>query len=192
MRYLRTCIFILGKDLTLLATNAEITQCKCWHDTLTFKDNRLIGIKGVRDGRFRSTIFNGDTGAKNILLRSSKEEDEGSRLLLKISPLTGTPHSPCPSGLVSLEIQTLDTLYSATVVRLSDKFNLTPTEGKVLKCLMLGYSSNKIQEILNIGSPTLQTHKKAVRNKLEVDSSVEAIITALSIENHVDEVLDLE
>jgi DNA-binding CsgD family transcriptional regulator len=189
-----SCIFILDENLNLLAgsqtTNHEIR----WHEALLFKDNRLVGINGVRESRFRETIFNGHGGTKNILLKAAQDGDTESRLLLKVTPLSSPSSSTAQNktSTVCIEVQTLDTFYSDAVKRVAEKYNLTKAETLVLKYLMMGLSSDQIKERMMIGTPTLRTHQQRLRQKTGESSSFKTIMTALNPENHIDHLIELE
>ena len=189
-----SCIFILDENLNLLAgsqtTNHEIR----WHEALLFKDNRLVGINGVRESRFRETIFNGHSGTKNILLKAAQDGDTESRLLLKVTPLSSpsTSTTQNKTTTVCIEVQTLDTFYSDAVKRVAEKYNLTKAETLVLKYLMMGLSSDQIKERMMIGTPTLRTHQQRLRQKTGESSSFKTIMTALNPENHIDHLIELE
>lgn len=189
-----SCIFILDENLNLLAgsqtTNNEIR----WHEALLFKDNRLVGINGVRESKFRETIFNGHGGSKNILLKAAQDGDTESRLLLKVTPLSSPSSSTAQNktSTVCIEVQTLDTFYSDAVERVAEKYNLTKAETLVLKYLMMGLSSDQIKERMMIGTPTLRTHQQRLRQKTGESSSFKTIMTALNPENHIDHLIELE
>jgi DNA-binding CsgD family transcriptional regulator len=190
----KASIFILDENLNLLAASQTNDHAIRWHDALQFKDNRLVGINGVREPRFRENIFNGSAGAKTILLRAPHDGDTESRLLLKVTPLCG-PSDSTPKvnpASVCIEVQTLDTYYSDAVQRVADKYNLTKAETLVLKYLMMGLSSDEIKAKMMIGTPTLRTHQQRLRQKTGESSSVKTILTALNPENHVDHLIEIE
>ena len=129
-----------------------------------------------------------------MLLKTSESHQEGSQLLLTITPLFDVRHSPNQSNppCYCLEIQSLDTLYEATVKRMAEKFNLTKAESLVLKCLLMGLSSQEIEARMMIGTPTLRTHQQRLRQKIGENSSIKTILSALKTENHVDHIIDVE
>lgn len=187
-------IFILDENLNLLAASQTSDHVIRWHDALQFKGNRLVGINGVRESRFRENIFNGSAGAKTILLLAPHDGDTESRLLLKVTPLRGPSDSKpnVNAASVCIEVQTLDTYYSDAVQRVADKYNLTKAETLVLKYLMMGLSSDEIKAKMMIGTPTLRTHQQRLRQKTGESSSVKTILTALNPENHVDHLIEIE
>lgn len=189
-----SCIFILDENLNLLAGSQTKNHEIRWHEALLFKDNRLVGINGVRESRFRETIFNGHGGTKNILLKAAHDGDTESRLLLKVTPLSSPSSSTAQNktSTVCIEVQTLDTFYSDAVKRVAEKYNLTKAETLVLKYLMMGLSSDQIKERMMIGTPTLRTHQQRLRQKTGESSSFKTIMTALNPENHIDHLIELE
>lgn len=188
------CIFILDEKLSLIAGSQSANNDIRWHESLLFKNNRLIGIVGIPEFRFRENIFNGNTGAKTILLRAAKDGETENRLLLKVTPLKIASPPAVNSQLtyVCIEVQTLDTYYSEAVKRVADRYNLTKAEAIVLKYLIMGLSSDQIKEKMMIGTPTLRTHQQRLRQKTGETSSIKTILTALNPENHVDHLIELE
>jgi DNA-binding CsgD family transcriptional regulator len=189
-----TCIFILDKDLNLISASRSANTCNCWHDALIFQDNRLTGISGVHQSKFRTNIFNGSAGKRTILLRATGKSEEGNRQLLKITPLFDST-APSPATNVSsvcLEIQTLDTFYSNALQTVSEKYNLTKAETLVLKCLMMGLTSDEIEEKMKIGTPTLRTHQNRLRQKTGESTSLKMILSALNPENHADDLIEFD
>jgi len=49
-------LFILDENLNLLAASQTTDHAIRWHDALEFKDNRLVGISGLRESKFRETF----------------------------------------------------------------------------------------------------------------------------------------
>lgn len=192
----KASVFILDEDLNLIAGSpaADADHSIRGHDALQLKNNRLVGISGVRESKFREKIFNGTSSAKTILLRAAQEDDAGGRLLLKITPLCNSQNAKLPiqPSFVCIEVQTLDNYYSEAVTRVTDKFNLTKAETLVLKYLMMGLSSEEIKAKMMIGTPTLRTHQQRLRQKTGESSSIRTILTALNPENHVDQLIDIE
>jgi DNA-binding CsgD family transcriptional regulator len=189
-----TCLFILDGDLNLIFSSRTAGSCDCGHDALIFQDNRLTGIFGLRSDKFRSSFFSGNVVKRTILLRVTGKNDEGSRLLLKITPLfNSTAPSPDINGRsVCLEIQSIDIFHSTTVKKVAKKYNLTKAETLVMQCLIMGLSSDEIEKKLMIGKPTLRTHKQRLRQKTGETSSIRTVLCALNPENHADDLIEIE
>jgi DNA-binding NarL/FixJ family response regulator len=53
---------------------------------------------------------------------------------------------------------------------------LTPRESEILELLAMGYLYKEIGERLNIGTETVRTHVKKIRNKMHVRGRLEAVV----------------
>jgi DNA-binding CsgD family transcriptional regulator len=189
-----TCVFIIDEKHNLLFASRTASDSDCWHQAFRIEDNRLLGLNGISDFTFRSKVLTGLSKRTSVLLKTSESHQEGSQLLLTVTPLFDVKHSPNQSNppCYCLEIQSLDTLYETTVKRMTEKFNLTKAESLVLKCLLMGLSSQEIEARMMIGTPTLRTHQQRLRQKIGENSSVKTILSALKTENHVDHIIDIE
>lgn len=191
---LPTCVFIIDGDHNLLFASRATNDCDCWHQAFRIEDNRLLGLTGISDFTFRSKVLNGLPKRTSVLLKTAESHQEGSQLLLTVTPLYDVGRSldqaipPC----YCLEIQSLDNLYETTIRRMTEKFNLTKAESLVLKCLLMGLSSQEIESRMMIGTPTLRTHQQRLRQKIGENSSIKTILSALKTENNVDHIIDLE
>ncbi len=189
-----TCVFIIDEKHNLLFASRTASDCDCWHQAFRIEDKRLLGLNGISDFTFRSKVLTGLSKRTSVLLKTSESHQEGSQLLLTVTPLFDVKHSPNQSNppCYCLEIQSLDTLYETTVKRMTEKFNLTKAESLVLKCLLMGLSSQEIEARMMIGTPTLRTHQQRLRQKIGENSSIKTILSALKTENHVDHIIDIE
>lgn len=127
-----TCVFIIDEKHNLLFASRTASDCDCWHRAFRIEDNRLLGLNGISDFTFRSKVLTGLSKRTSVLLKTSESHQEGSQLLLTITPLFDVRHSPNQSNppCYCLEIQSLDTLYEATVKRMAEKFNLTKPKAR--------------------------------------------------------------
>ena len=189
-----SCIFIFDSEFRLLMASETSIHCDCWHDALIFKDNQLIGIKGVSDYMFREEILKSVREKTTFFLKPKNKHPFTKELVVSISPLYDkeSPSKFFGPSNIQLEIQTLDLYYSTTIKRLADKFGLTPTERVVLSHLMNGLTSNEIKEKMDIGDPTLRSHQRHIRSKFGENSVTKTILNALKIENNVDKVIEMD
>lgn len=191
---LSTCVFIIDDEHNLLFASSAASDCDCWHQAFRIEGNRLLGLTGISDFTFRSKVLNGLPKRTSVLLKNPESEREGSRILLTVTPLYNVEQSPGHASppCYCLEIQALDTLYETAVKRMTEKFNLTKAESLVLKCLLMGLSSQEIETRMMIGTPTLRTHQQRLRQKVGESSSIKTILSALKTENNVDHIIDLD
>lgn len=188
------CIFIFDSDFRLLMASETSTMCDCWHDALIFKDNQLVGIKGVSESIFRESILQSVKEKSTFFLKPKKKHRLTKELIVSISPLydKSSPSKFFGPSNIQLEIQTLDRYYSTTTKRLADKFDLTPTERVVLSHLLNGLTSSEIKQQMDIGDPTLRSHQQRIRSKFGENSVTKTILSALKIENNVDKVIEMD
>ena len=169
-------------------------HCDCWHDALIFKDNQLVGIKGVSDSIFKEEILNSFKKKSTFFLKPKKKHRFIKELVVSISPLydKSSPSKFFGPSNIQLEIQTLDRYYSASTKQLADKFGLTPTERIVLSHLLNGLTTPEIKEKMDIGEPTLRSHQRSIRSKFGENSVTKTILSALKIENKVGTVIEMD
>ena len=188
------CVFIFDSEWRLLARSENCIDSECLQNIFIFEDNKLIGIKGMPDTEFREHILEADKKNSTFFMRPKRRHKLKQELLVKISPLFGKSPLSMHSGpsLTCIDLQTIDTYYSATTRRLADRFCLTPTEKLVLSYLLNGMNSKEIKEKMDIGEPTLRSHEQRIRSKFGENSVMKTILSALKIENNVDKVIEMD
>ena len=188
------CILIFDPDLHLLFRSGNPLFSEPLENTFLYKENKLIGFRGVPDLIFREVMIEAVRAGSTFFLRPKKRHRLKQELFIDISPLYGKSPLNTHSGLsyICFYVQTVDIYYSTSTKRLADKFDLTPTERIVLSHLLNGKTSGEIKEEMDIGEPTLRSHQQRILSKFGENSVTKTLLSALKIENNVDKVIEMD